>query len=684
MEEKYYAVLMSRQTIESEIYIFKPISIIQGEMLAANSFVDDMGMEYFYMEDVEILNSNEELSVGYLIKEKDLLKKYPSSSISEAKSEYFDEISDYVHFGFCLDEKDKIVIKKVDFMNYFLKLMNGEISEELETLNFSNFDSSTNEYSSSDVIAIGNDVFHELLNKNSLEELKEELNKIYQGNQEIIDHFEREDDLEEIFQIRFEEITSEKINILSKKSYLLIQKETDLEQAHSILKLLEDFYLKLCLELDKVNIDEINIEPEKDILYILIDTYRKLELSKDLNYIKEQINNIESVNKISMVSKKYDELVKHQVKLLELRETFEQPVEQELPLFDVKAIKKYFDKTIIGQEQAKKIIISSIIMNKLGNSDSKNTCLLVGPTGSGKTLIARTVSKYFNVPMVIVDTTQLTVPGYVGASNDDFIVQLIMKANGDIKKAEEGILVFDEIDKKGTEKNDDISGKGVLNTLLPLFQGTTYKVKYNGKEIVFDTSKLTIFATGAFTDVANQKNMINNPYHDTKIGFGNISKRTEEDIVYPKIEIDDLVKYGNMPIELIGRFSNIIQLTGHTKESLKTILTDSSESPLLAEKEKLEKLKIQLTWTEDYLDEIACYALNLKTGARSLKKCVEESIQEVRWEALQNPQNYSGILMTKESVTDCLNCYLIDKDHQKHLLKESLNQDKIYVKTRGI
>ena len=135
-----------------------------------------------------------------------------------------------------------------------------------------------------------------------------------------------------------------------------------------------------------------------------------------------------------MVSKKYDELVNHQVKLFELWETFEQPVQQQLPLFDVKAIKKYFDKTIIGQEQAKKIIISSIIMNKLGNSDSKNTCLLVGPTGSGKTLIARTVSKYFNVPMVFVDTTQLTVPGYVGAINDDFIVQLILKANVVIKK----------------------------------------------------------------------------------------------------------------------------------------------------------------------------------------------------------------------------------------------------------
>ena len=682
MGEKSYTVLMKRTNVYYGAYLFEPVTILNGYWLGDGYFEDSIGTRYLPIENIEILTSEDAYAVGYSITESELLKKYPDLSISEAQSEYLDDINDKMYLGFAVDEQDKIVIKQFNLMEYAFKLNNGEILENsnLTLQNEDVFDL----YSENHGIAISDEKFQQLLAKDNLKELKEELNKIYQGNQEAIEHSEQEDDLEEIFQIRFGEITSEKINILSKKSHTLIQKETDLEQVHSILKLLGDFYLKLSLEFDKVNTDKINIQPEKDILNILTDTYRKLEMSKDLNYIKEQINNIESTHKISMVSKKYDELVKHQVKLLELKEIFEQPVEQETPLFDVKAIKKYFDETIIGQEQAKKIIISSIIMNKLGDSNSKNTCLLVGPTGSGKTLIARTVSKYFDVPMVIVDTTQLTVPGYVGASNDDFIAQLIMKANGDIKKAEEGILVFDEIDKKGTEKNDDISGKGVLNTLLPLFQGTTYKVKYNGKEIVFDTSKLTIFATGAFTDVANQKNVINNPYHDTKIGFGNISKRTEEDIVYPKIEIDDLVKYGNMPIELIGRFSNIVQLTGHTKESLKTILTDSSESPLLAEKEKLEKLKIQLMWTEDYLDEIACYALNLKTGARSLKKCVEESIQEVRWEALQNPQNYSGILMTKESVTDCLNCYLIDKDHQKHLLKESLNQDKIYVKTRGV
>ncbi len=672
MEEKYYAVLMNMQKIESEIYIFKPISIIQGEMLNNHSFIDDLETEYFFMEDVEILNSDEDLSVGYLIKEKDLLKKYPDSSISEAKAEYFEEISDYVHFGFCLDEKDKIVIKKVDFMNYFLKLINGEISEKLETLDFSDFDSITSEYNGSDVIAIGNDVFHELLNKNSLEEIKAELNKIYQGNQEIINHFES---LSE--EIEFSEnMDSEQIEDYLRNIYQKIQNENNEEKVHSYLKTLEDFYLKLVLELDDNKKNSKQIEEFQTLLYKLIDFHHKINELSDVNSINIKLHQEVTPDLISMIAQKYDEIINS-------KETLETSF-NDSSFFNVKEIKQYFDKVIIGQEEAKKVIISSIVMNNLENKRQKNICLLIGPTGSGKTLIAQTVSDYFSIPIVIVDTTQLTVPGYVGASNDDFIVQLIMKANGDIKKAEEGILVFDEIDKKGTEKNDDISGKGVLNTLLSLFQGTTYKVKYNGKEISFDTSKLTIFATGAFADVVNHKSINQGIYHDTNIGFQGNLKMVKEDIVYPKIEIDDLVKYGNMPIELIGRFSNIVQLTGHTKESLKTILTDSSESPLLAEKEKLEKLKIQLMWTEDYLEEIACYALNLKTGARSLKKCVEESIQEVRWEVLQNPQNYSGILMTKESVTDCLNCYLIDKNHQKHLLKELLNQDKIYVKTRGI
>ena len=309
-------------------------------------------------------------------------------------------------------------------------------------------------------------------------------------------------------------------------------------------------------------------------------------------------------------------------------------------------------------------------MNKLSdNPSSKNNCLLVGPTGSGKTLLAEAVSKYFDMPMEIIDTTQITVPGYVGASIEDFLARLVIKA-GSVEKAEQGIVVFDEIDKKGTDSNGDVSGKGVLNTLLPFIQGTTYDVKVNNKTQQFNTSKLTIFATGAFTDVATKSD---NNYNSNSIGFNSTNKKPKEDIEYKKLEIEDFVKYGNMPIELMGRFSVITQLTGHTIESLKQILTLSNESALLIEKEKLNKINIELRWTEGYLDSVANQAIKLKTGARSLKSTVEKSIKEARWEVLNNLDIYRGIILTEKSVNDNLNCSLIDLNGNIHNLKDIID-----------
>ena len=123
-------------------------------------------------------------------------------------------------------------------------------------------------------------------------------------------------------------------------------------------------------------------------------------------------------------------------------------------------------------------------MNSLSDDPNDRTaCLLIGPTGSGKTLIIYTIGQYLDKPVEIIDSTQLTVPGYVGANIGDYLSNLIDKAGGDVKRAEEGIVAFDEIDKKGTEKNGDVSGRGVLNTLLSFIQGTTYQVKYNGKVV---------------------------------------------------------------------------------------------------------------------------------------------------------------------------------------------------------
>lgn len=691
-----YAILMTRKIIDCGIYLFVPQYLIEGEVIGQDDniiFMDQLGTEYLTIHDICTLNSDNELGVGYIISEDDLLNKYPEYSIQEAKAEYFDEIYDMAHIGFCLDEDDKIVVWNVNLMEIASKINNKEITYEenivrLNSMSTATLNQQTNEYGSNHVIAITDKKFNQLLKLDNYKDIKKELEKIYKENEERIDCFSNQDSSTKVNEFMalkpsIEELDGTKIKEFFKRSYLFLSSLDDLDQMKLVLDVLQDFYLDICLEIDKNNYTGIDLESEKDYLYQLIDIYKKLESSNDLKFIKRELAEIfKTEEKLNLTTKKYDELLQAKKRKIELEQTFNN--EETKFDFDVKDIKKYFDSIIIGQEKAKKTVISAIITNKLGDSKSKNSCLLVGPTGSGKTLIAETVSEYFKVPILIIDTTQLTVPGYQGSNIEDFLSQLLVKANGDIKKAEEGIVVLDEIDKKGSEKNDDVSGKGVLNSLLPFLQGTTYNLKYNGKNISFDTSKLTIFATGAFTDVAKHKNDGSN-YTETKIGFNRENSiKDSQDIKYPKFTIEDFVKYGNMPIELMGRFSNIVQLEGHTKESLKTILIDSKRSPLIAEKTILDKLHVNLTWTEDYLDAVAEKALYLKTGARSLKSTVEESISEVRWEIFENIEMYSQIILSKETVFDNTQVKLIDHEGSIYNLSDlrSCNEQKVYQKTK--
>lgn len=690
-----YAILMTRKTIDCGIYLFVPQYLIEGEVIGEDdsiTFMDQLGTEYLSIHDISILNSDNETSVGYIISENELLNKYPDLSIQEAKSEYYDEICDMVHIGFCLDDEDKIVVWNVNLMEISSKINNKEIDYEGNIIKINNMNltlnQQINEYGGDHVIDISDDQFKQLLKIDNYDDIKKALEKICKANEEMINHFSEEDSNDKvndflILKPSIQELNGSKINEFFKRSYLFLSSLDDLEQMKLVLDVLQDFYLDICLEIEKKNHTKIDFESEKDYLYQLIDIYKKLETSNDIQFIKRELTEIlKTEEKLNMLSKKYDDLLKTDKRKIEIEQAFNN--EETKFDFNVKDIKNYFDSIIIGQEKAKKAVISSIITNKLGDPKSKNSCLLVGPTGSGKTLIAETVSEYFKVPILIIDTTQLTVPGYQGSNIEDFLSQLIIKANGDIKKAEEGIVVLDEIDKKGSEKNDDVSGKGVLNAFLPFLQGTTYNIKYNGKNISFDTSKLTIFATGAFTDVAKHKNGSSN-YTETKIGFNRENNtKVNEDIKYPKFEIEDFVKYGNMPIELMGRFSNIVQLEGHTKESLKSILIDSKRSPLVAEKNILDKIHVNLTWTEDYLDAVTEKALQLKTGARSLKATVEESISEARWEIFENIEKYSQIILSRETILDNMEVTLIDHDGITYNLKDlrTCNEQKVYQKTK--
>lgn len=689
-----YAILMTRKVIDSEIYLFVPQYLIEGEVIGDCdniTFLDQLGTEYLSIHDICSLNSDDKLAVGYIISEDNLLKKYPELSIQEAKSKYYDEICDMAHIGFCVDEDDKIVVWDVNLMEIAAKISNKEIKCEGNIVKLNNMNSILNqqisEYGVDHIIAISDDKFNQILKLGSYEEMKKTLEKIYQENEEMVSYFSQEnghDPIDEFFNFKpsIEELTGDKIKEFFKESNLYLCKLDNLEQMRAILDSLQEFYLDLCIQIEKKNHTKLNLENELEYFYQLIDVYQKLQASNEMNTIKMNLMKPSTTEKtLNSVCKKYDELLRIEQKEAEIKEVFNE--EETSFHFDVKDIKKYFDSIIIGQEKAKKTIISAIITNQLSDFKSKNSCLLVGPTGSGKTLIAETVSEYFKVPILIIDTTQITVPGYVGSNIEDFLSQLLIKANGDMKKAEEGIVVFDEIDKKGSEKNDDISGKGVLNTLLPFLQGTTYNVKYNGKTIPFNTSKLTIFATGAFTDVVKQKHN-SSSYSETKIGFNCEDSKEQEDIKYPKLEIEDFVEYGNMPIELMGRFSNIVQLDGHTKESLKTILVDSKRSPLISEKNILSKMNVNLTWTEDYLDAVAEKALELKTGARSLKATVEESISEVRWEIFENIGKYSQIILSKETVLDNRKVTLMDCNGISYNLKSFKDCDevKIYQKTK--
>lgn len=656
--EKYIGIVMNRKLLDYGIYLFKPECLIEGTIEYDEDdyciFTDTNGLEYLTMSEGETTTIDEETVVGYTIKEENLLKKFHTRNLKEAKNAYYEYICEQAHIGFYVADKELIAVTQLDLRTMADKVNGAEMEGNIIKIDM---DSDHSEIEEVEYVSIEKSEYEKIMNIDNLEELKEKLNNIYN----------------QVMQYE-QEIDGEYIRNLFNNSYDSLFELEDINEMKYILKTLEDFFTEKIVELDEKEKEGYIVEEAQDYLYTYAQIYHDLQLKTELSEIKFELQKIKNLEepKINDLMLKYDNSQQS-----DLQE------EKEIKEINVREIKKFFDKKIIGQEEAKKDVIQAIYMNELSDdSRDKNSCLLVGPTGSGKTLIAETVSEYFNKPLEIIDTTQLTVPGYVGANIEDFLSRLIGKANGNLEKAENGIVVFDELDKKGSSQNSDISGKGVLNTLLPFLQGTTYDVKYNNKTYQFNTSKLTIFATGAFTDVAKNKatNSSSNCYKNNKIGFNSTinNKNTEEDIKYEKLEIEDFVKYGEMPIELIGRFSTIAQLTGHTKESLKSILTDSDISTLLAEKNKLKKINIDLTWTEGYIDAVVNKALELKTGARSLKNTVEKSIKEARWEVLNNLELYSAIILTEKTVENNNNFELLDKEGNSiNLIEEKIKIKKL-------
>ncbi len=345
----------------------------------------------------------------------------------------------------------------------------------------------------------------------------------------------------------------------------------------------------------------------------------------------------------------------------------EEKVELDLKLFTPKELKGVLDNYVIGQDQAKKVFSVAVynhykrILKQNTVDDEtqiqKSNVLFVGPTGSGKTLMAQTLAKYLDVPIAITDATSLTEAGYVGEDVENILTRLLQVADNDIEKAERGIIFIDELDKiaragENRSITRDVSGEGVQQALLKLIEGSQVNIspkggrKHPNQEFTqIDTTNILFICGGAF---AGLDDIINKRLGSNVLGFGQEKKGKDEKInLLSEVEPDDLVHFGLIP-ELIGRLHAITTLEPITEEAMVKILTEPKNSIVKQYKKLFAIDEVALSFEDSALNAIAKLAITRQTGARGLRTIMEDIMLEIMYE-LPELAGYE-ILITEDVV----------------------------------